>query len=186
MTISREERGDTATTKLKCKHCGTEIAQDVLMQKQGHCNTCMVCGEFYSDTIQCDDCGTVFQTKMLYDKNGCTECLVCGKKFNLGLKPKTDDLLTWYLYSDTVVTTALYDFDTPIATIKAKNLEEAEEKFSHTNPDKAQSPNARPMQTKCPNCGSTDIQLVPRKWSLFAGIATNKVDRICTNCMHKF
>jgi DNA-directed RNA polymerase subunit RPC12/RpoP len=38
----------------------------------------------------------------------------------------------------------------------------------------------------CPYCGSTQIQMVPRKWSPFAGILTNKVDRVCMNCKKTF
>lgn len=39
---------------------------------------------------------------------------------------------------------------------------------------------------KCPECGSTNIQMVPRKWSLLTGIFTNKVDRVCVNCKYKW
>lgn len=39
---------------------------------------------------------------------------------------------------------------------------------------------------KCPRCGSTNIQMVPRKFSLLTGFMTNKVDRVCMNCKHKF
>lgn len=39
---------------------------------------------------------------------------------------------------------------------------------------------------KCPKCGSTQIQMVTRKWSLLTGFMTNKVDRVCVNCKHKF
>lgn len=42
------------------------------------------------------------------------------------------------------------------------------------------------INVKCPKCGSTQIQAVPRKWSLMTGILTNKVDRVCLNCKHKF
>lgn len=38
----------------------------------------------------------------------------------------------------------------------------------------------------CPKCGSTQIQAVPRKWSIMTGILTNKVDRVCLNCKNKF
>ena len=38
----------------------------------------------------------------------------------------------------------------------------------------------------CPACGSTQIQMVSRKWSLLAGFATNKVDRVCMKCKKKF
>lgn len=41
-------------------------------------------------------------------------------------------------------------------------------------------------QVKCPKCGFTQIQMVPRKWSLMTGFFTNKVDRVCVNCKHKF
>lgn len=40
--------------------------------------------------------------------------------------------------------------------------------------------------TICPKCSSTNIQIVPRKWSIITGIFTNKTDRICVNCKHKF
>ena len=39
---------------------------------------------------------------------------------------------------------------------------------------------------RCPKCGSTQIQMVSRKWSLLTGFLTNKVDRVCMNCKHKF
>ena len=40
--------------------------------------------------------------------------------------------------------------------------------------------------TNCPRCDSSNIQIVQRKWSLFTGFMTNKVDRVCVNCKHKF
>lgn len=43
-----------------------------------------------------------------------------------------------------------------------------------------------PNLVKCPKCGSTQIQAVPRKWSLATGLLTNQVDRVCMNCKHKF
>ena len=39
---------------------------------------------------------------------------------------------------------------------------------------------------KCPKCKSTQIQVVPRKWSMMTGLLTNKVDRVCLNCKNKF
>ena len=39
---------------------------------------------------------------------------------------------------------------------------------------------------KCPKCGSTNIQIVPRKWSLLSGFMTNKTDRVCVNCKYKW
>lgn len=39
---------------------------------------------------------------------------------------------------------------------------------------------------RCPKCGSTQIQMVNRKFSLLTGFATNKVDRVCVNCKYKW
>ena len=52
-----------------------------------------------------------------------------------------------------------------------------------TQPTTSQTP---PPQVTCPKCGSTQIQIVPRKWSLMTGVITNKVDRVCVNCKCKF
>ena len=41
-------------------------------------------------------------------------------------------------------------------------------------------------QVRCPKCGSTQIQMVKRKWSPLTGFLTNKVDRVCMNCKHKW
>lgn len=38
----------------------------------------------------------------------------------------------------------------------------------------------------CPKCGSTNIQIVPRKWSILTGLLTNKVDRVCMKCKQRF
>ena len=38
----------------------------------------------------------------------------------------------------------------------------------------------------CPKCGSTQIQIVPRKFSFLTGFATNKTDRVCVNCKYKW
>ena len=39
---------------------------------------------------------------------------------------------------------------------------------------------------RCPKCGSTNIQVVRKKWSPLTGVFTNKVQRVCVNCKHKF
>lgn len=38
----------------------------------------------------------------------------------------------------------------------------------------------------CPKCGNTNIQAVPKKWSMITGLFTNKVDRMCMNCKYRF
>lgn len=38
----------------------------------------------------------------------------------------------------------------------------------------------------CPNCGSSNIQIVPRRWSILTGFFTNATDRVCVKCGHKW
>ena len=46
--------------------------------------------------------------------------------------------------------------------------------------------NVNDNDCKCPKCNSTNVQIVPRKWSLLTGIFTNKTDRVCVNCKYKW
>lgn len=39
---------------------------------------------------------------------------------------------------------------------------------------------------RCPNCGSTQFQMMNRRWTVGTGFLTNKIDRVCMNCKHKF
>lgn len=41
-------------------------------------------------------------------------------------------------------------------------------------------------QVRYPKCGSTNLQLVNRKWSPLTGFMANKVDRVCVNCKNRF
>ena len=38
------------------------------------------------------------------------------------------------------------------------------------------------LKPKCPKCGCTEFVPLRKKWSLFSGFATNKVDMVCKNC----
>lgn len=48
---------------------------------------------------------------------------------------------------------------------------------------KRQEEKARP---RCPKCGCTEFQMLPRKWSPLTGFLTNKVDRVCVKCKTRF
>lgn len=42
-------------------------------------------------------------------------------------------------------------------------------------------------QVRCPKCGSTQIQIQKRGWSLGTGlIGSGKNERVCMNCLYKF
>ena len=39
----------------------------------------------------------------------------------------------------------------------------------------------------CPNCGSTQIQLMKRGWKITTGLLnSSKIERVCIRCKHKF
>lgn len=48
------------------------------------------------------------------------------------------------------------------------------------------APEQKPPVPKCPKCGCTNIQVVPKKWSFFTGFLTNKTERVCANCKYKW
>ena len=51
------------------------------------------------------------------------------------------------------------------------------------NPDEKPNPDV----VKCPKCGSTQIAIVKRGWSLATGfIGSGANERVCKNCMYKF
>lgn len=39
--------------------------------------------------------------------------------------------------------------------------------------------------TKCPRCGNTTFTPIKKKWSMWAGFATNQVELVCNNCGYK-
>ena len=41
------------------------------------------------------------------------------------------------------------------------------------------------ITTKCPRCGNTTFTPIKKKWSMWAGFATNQVELVCNNCGYK-
>lgn len=39
--------------------------------------------------------------------------------------------------------------------------------------------------TTCPRCGNTTFTPIKKKWSMWAGFATNQVELVCNNCGYK-
>lgn len=64
--------------------------------------------------------------------------------------------------------------------------EDIRKEFMSSKKNNSEHKSTTTHQVKCPKCGSTQIQMVPRKWSLMTGLLTNKVERVCMNCKHKF
>lgn len=39
---------------------------------------------------------------------------------------------------------------------------------------------------KCPRCGSTEVQIVRKNWSIWSGFRTNDTERVCVKCKKKW
>lgn len=159
--------------KILCPHCASLLNEDVLKQKNSE-NTCLVCGA----SLDGDD----------------TEKPVKSES--------EEELVTWYYYDlggGTYYLDDKYredDEDLTFTFQAPKDLEEAEKvlrreyktgAFKEPDPDNVIKPDALWIKEgKCPRCHSSNIQLVPRKWSIWTGYRTNSVSRICVNCKHRF
>lgn len=73
----------------------------------------------------------------------------------------------------------IVSYEEKMSTFRANDPWWQEKHNSKPSPEEENRP-------KCPKCGSTHIQVVPRKWSFWRGLATNKTDRVCVNCNYKW
>lgn len=121
-------------------------------------------------------------------------------------EPKTEpeeEMTTWYYYDlgggtyyldnnyieETKYRHIAYQFQAPNDLNKAKVVLKKEynpNAFAKSKTNKYKYPQQMGDESHCPRCGSHNIQIVPRKWSFLTGFLTNKVDRICVNCKHRF
>ncbi len=166
--------------------------------------------------ILCEACGSILNEDILKQKNSLNTCLVCGASLGMeeaetAHEPK---LITWYYYEfkDGSHTGSLRDKPIDLEkfgdtyelkyTFKAPpedengDCDEAKEvlrreykpdAFIESEKCTIDKPDALWIaEGKCPRCHSSNIQLVPRKFSIWTGFRTNKVDRMCVNCKHRF
>lgn len=161
--------------------------------------------------ILCEACGSVLNEDILKQKNSLNTCLVCGATLGMDeseIKSESapeEELVDWYYYKfkDGSGTGSLRD--KPIDLDKWGDTYELKYTFKAPPRDENGSSEAAkevlrkydptafaPVKTKpepvprCPRCGSTAIQMVPKKWSPLTGFRTNRVDRVCVNCKHRF
>ena len=159
-------------------------------------------------TILCPHCKSALNEDILKQKNSENICLVCGGSL-LGDDDSSVSVdehpnwITWYYYgykSDNGKTTCLedeaIDLDKHgdvfflIKEFKAPpesecGLDEVKRILRTYVPDAFEEPREVPKVT-CPYCFNSEIQLVPKKFSLLTGFATNKYDRVCVRCKRKF
>lgn len=153
--------------------------------------------------IVCPSCNTIFDEDVLKAKNSENTCLVCNASLSDGdvnNKNLDDGLVTWWYLKDKRFDDdySLWDkmplnpeYFEVIQEFKAPpekevGLDEVKRILREYVPDAFSIKQENTPTVKCPKCGSKEVQLVPRKFSLLTGFATNKYDRMCVYCKKKF
>lgn len=133
--------------------------------------------------IVCEKCGTEFKFEIAKDFECCP---VCGASFSDETIDK--EMQTFYYYKEGggMLDNTLSNKFTPLYTFQAVDMKDAERQLKEVLPNSPLFGSNPSSQTRCPRCHSTEIQLVPRKFSLLTGFATNKFDRMCVRCQKKF
>ncbi len=165
-----------------CNECRSTFDEDILKIRNSE-NECPVCG-----------------ASLLSDNSP-------AHKETFNMEEEQEDWITWYYYGFKDEKGRKQDayslWDKPIdldefgdiyflikefkAPPESKyGLDAVKEILRTYIPDAFVYPEEKETKILCPRCFSSQYQLVPRKFSLLTGFATNKVDRICLKCNKRF
>lgn len=168
--------------KIICPSCNTIFLESLLKQRQSE-ETCLVCGASLN----------VDETEIDNESESAQE----------------EELVTWYYYDlgdgayylndqymeDDEDSKLIYTFKAPPrdeengaeAAKEVLRREYKHDAFLESEECTINKPDALwASEGKCPRCHSSNLQLVPRKFSIWTGFRTNKVDRMCVNCGYRF
>ncbi len=156
-------------------------------------------------TILCPHCQSALNEDILKQRNSENICLVCGKPLDNGNSASVEDhadWITWYYYGfkktpggslmdkpmdlerfgDTHY--LIKEFKAPPRDVNGKS-DAAKRELRKYVPDAFPEKQSVP-KVQCPYCHSTEIQMVPKKFSLLTGFLTNGYNRVCIRCQRKF
>ncbi len=141
-------------------------------------------------TILCKKCKSTFNESVLASKTDPNVCPVCGESLLEDDDASLDspkETTKWYYYKEGggTLTDTLYN-RSPLYTFDAVDVEDAKRQLKEVLPSSSLINNNSPDIVRCPRCNSTQIQMVPRKFSLLTGFATNRIDRVCVRCQKRF
>lgn len=146
-------------------------------------------------TILCPHCKSTFDEDILAKRSEPNICPVCEENLcgASGSSGTAKEKTKWYYYDDngvgtltTTLSTTLSNSSAPLYSFDAVDLEDAERQLKEVMPNSPLFKNNTPDKVKCPYCHSSEIQIIPRKFSLLTGFATNKFDRVCLRCKNRF
>ncbi len=161
--------------KIKCPKCNTEYDEKFLIGKQGNADVCPLCGVNLHSAEEHPDWITWYYYGVKDEK---------GNKIDLFLlEDKPRDL------EKSVTGTTCYlikEFKAPPKD-KDGNCDAAKRELKKHVADNAfvEKPSSS-SEVRCPRCGSAQIQMVPKKFSLLTGFFTNSYNRVCVRCQKKF
>lgn len=136
--------------------------------------------------VVCEKCESSFKYETV---KGMECCPVCGADFDFESSADVEkEKHTYYYYKEGGggLDDMLFDGFTPLYTFEAVNMEDAERQLKEVMPNSPLVNDHSPSETRCPYCRSREIQLVPKRFSIITGFATNRYDRMCVHCKRKF
>ena len=129
---------------------------------------CPECGKEISDKSNtCIHCGYPIEQDIIqnkYDEAKKIPCENCGN-------------ISWYQFENSGEL-----FCTKCKTFYIVDQKQHNEYIHKKQQQAAQDTN----KPRCPRCGCTEIQIVPKKWSIWSGFRTNEVERVCVKCKRKW
>lgn len=139
-------------------------------------------------TILCQNCKSTFNEDVLTKRENPEVCPVCGiSLMDDSSVEHQKEKTKWYYYKEGggTLTSTVYNRP-PLYIFEAVDLEDARRQLKEVLPNSPLVNDNPPDKVRCPRCRSTEIQLVPKKFSLLTGFATNKFERMCLRCKKKF
>ncbi|MCM1201396.1 MAG: hypothetical protein NC312_09205 [Bacteroides fragilis] len=136
--------------------------------------------------IVCESCGSSFPVERVKDMK---DCPVCGESLlNDDTAEIQKETTKWYYYKEGggMLDDTLSSHFNPLYTFDAVDVEDAKRQLKEVLPNSPLVNNNSPDIVRCPRCRSTQVQMVPRKFSLSTGFATNRLDRVCVKCQKRF
>ena len=142
-------------------------------------------------TILCKKCQSTFNESVLANRENPNICPVCGESLledDDKVAETSKETTKWYFYKglSATLTDTLYDDEEPLYTFDAVDVEDAKRQLKEVLPNSPLVNDNSPDIIRCPRCKSTQIQMMPRKFSLLTGFATNRIDRVCVRCQKRF
>ncbi len=153
------------------------------------------------ESIKCSQCNTVYNKMFLMGKQGNADvCPMCGAV--LQSMEEHSDWITWYYYGFKKISGGslmdkqmdlekfgdthylIKEFKAPPKDANG-NCDAAKQELRKYVPDAFAETKSAP-KVQCPYCFSTEVQMVPKKFSLLTGFATNGYNRVCVRCQRKF